>query len=219
MGHHPVKKTAMQPVTSGKSSRALSPNPPTEEEEGVRSSVDLEAQDAPKSPRSPASPSPASPNVRSPRKQNTFDSVAARKVQRAKTAKVFEPKFKGRSWKPGQEPGIDPHSAHPGHAPVALKEDCEITVVDFGLETMQVQFLDNDTLEDFLDMPRPPNTSCRWISVNGLSWDVISLLGVRKSFHRLAIEDMLNRRNRTKADWYSDHTYSMSHDLALAAPC
>ena len=171
--------------------------------------VDLEAQEA-RSPldqsKLPSSPHGRSSSIRSPRRQHTFDSTVP-KVRRSKTAKVFQPKNKGRSWKPGQEPGIDPHSAHPARAPVNLKQDCEITVVDFSQETMEVQFLDNDTLQEFLDAPRPENT-CRWISVNGLSWDVISMLGIAKNFHRLAIEDMLNRRNRTKADWYSDHTYS-----------
>ena len=49
--------------------------------------------------------------------------------------------------------------------------------------------------------------TCRWISVNGLSWDVIRLLGNQKNLHRLAIEDLTNTKNRTKADWYADHTY------------
>ena len=58
-----------------------------------------------------------------------------------------------------------------------------------------------------MDKPRPDWAVCRWINVNGLSWDVIKLLGNDKGLHRLAIEDLLNPRNRTKADWYSDHTY------------
>ena len=58
-----------------------------------------------------------------------------------------------------------------------------------------------------MDVPRPDWAVCRWINVNGLSWDVIKLLGSDKSLHRLAIEDLLNPKNRTKADWYSDHTY------------
>lgn len=70
-----------------------------------------------------------------------------------------------------------------------------------------MQHLDNETLPNFMDMPRPAWAACRWINVNGLSWDVIKLLGSDKRLHRLAIEDLLNPRNRTKADWYSDHTY------------
>lgn len=58
-----------------------------------------------------------------------------------------------------------------------------------------------------MKVPRPNWAACRWININGLSWDVIKLLGNDKHLHRLAIEDLLNPRNRTKADWYSDHTY------------
>ena len=70
-----------------------------------------------------------------------------------------------------------------------------------------MQNLDNDSLGAFLQNPRPDWAECRWINVNGLSWDVIQMLGKHKHLHRLAIEDMMNPRNRTKADWYSDHTY------------
>ena len=52
-------------------------------------------------------------------------------------------------------------------------------------------------------------TAVRWINVNGLSWDVIRLLGNYKGLHRLAIEDLMNTRNRTKADWYTDHTFML----------
>ena len=58
-----------------------------------------------------------------------------------------------------------------------------------------------------MKVPRPDWAACRWININGLSWDVIKLLGNDKHLHRLAIEDLLNPRNRTKADWYSDHTF------------
>lgn len=67
--------------------------------------------------------------------------------------------------------------------------------------------LDNDNLEDFLIQPREEYSRVRWINVNGLSWDVIRLLGNYKGLHSLAIEDLMNLRNRTKADWYSDHTF------------
>lgn len=206
MGHHPVHKPGKR---GGKSADQLSRTTQLGDaaDSDDEHNVDLEAQDGPVSPTSPVSPAGDGPPIKSPRKQNTFDSTA-RKIKRSKTAKVYAPKVKGRSWKPGQEPGIDPHWSHPARVPVGLKESCEITVVDFSQEHMEVQYLDNDSLEEFLEGPKPANTNCRWISVNGLSWDVISLLGRTKGFHRLAIEDMLNRHNRTKADWYSDHTYS-----------
>lgn len=60
---------------------------------------------------------------------------------------------------------------------------------------------------EFLEKPQDSWIKCRWISVNGLSWDVIQALGKYKKLHRLAVEDLMNTNNRTKADWYSDHTY------------
>ena len=134
--------------------------------------------------------------------------IAGRRPKRSNTSKSYRPKYRGRVWKPGQEPGIDPAGSHPSSTPVALKEKCEISVVDFSQYDMQVRYLDNTSLPAFLESSKEEGMTCRWINVNGLSWDVISLLGREFGFHRLAIEDLLNRKSRTKADWYTDHTYS-----------
>lgn len=135
-----------------------------------------------------------------------------RRPMRSSTAKTYRPEGRGKPWQPGQEPGIDtsaPQHAHPSSATVVpeLHEECDITVVDFSHEDMQMHRLDNKSLVPFMAEPRPDWAVCRWINVNGLSWDVIKLLGNDKGLHRLAIEDLMNPRNRTKADWYSDHTY------------
>ncbi|KIW21411.1 hypothetical protein PV08_01991 [Exophiala spinifera] len=118
-------------------------------------------------------------------------------------------------WAPGLEPGIDTSEPAPpyseGHPTSihyeTLKQRCEITVVDFSNQAMSTFDLDNDNLEEFLARPIEPWADVRWINVNGLSWDVIRLLGNHKHLHPLAIEDMINTKNRTKVDWYSDHTY------------
>ena len=80
-------------------------------------------------------------------------------------------------------------------------------MVDYSEDEMRLHHLNNITLGPILKDDRPDWAVCRWISVNGLSWDVIKALGNQKNLHRLAIEDLTNSRNRTKADWYSDHTY------------
>lgn len=67
--------------------------------------------------------------------------------------------------------------------------------------------LDNDELAEFLKQPKEDWVVCRWININGLSWDVIRVLGNHKGLHRLAVEDLMNTRNRSKADWYNDHTF------------
>ncbi|KZF26690.1 hypothetical protein L228DRAFT_279861 [Xylona heveae TC161] len=133
---------------------------------------------------------------------------ARRRPRRSSTLKTYRPQRS--NWQPGQEPGLDvtlPHGGQePSHIP-QLHQECDITVVDFSQENMRMRRLNNATLEPFLNHPRPDWTECRWINVNGLSWDVIKCIGNKKKLHRLAIEDLMNTKNRTKADWYSDHVY------------
>jgi Mg2+ and Co2+ transporter CorA len=119
-------------------------------------------------------------------------------------------------WQPGQEPGLNTQDPAPPYSKVAshdirhaerLNAKCNITVVDYSSEYMVTTDLDNENLEDFLKRPQEDWVQVRWISVDGLSWDVIRALGNYKGLHRLAIEDLLNTKNRTKVDWYNDHTF------------
>jgi Mg2+ and Co2+ transporter CorA len=114
------------------------------------------------------------------------------------------------------EPGFDtsdpapPYSQMPGgdaRHPEMMHQKCGITVVDYSSDYMVTTDLDNDNLEDFLKKPREDWVEVRWINVDGLSWDVIRLLANFGGLHRLAIEDLTNTKNRTKVDWYHDHTY------------
>ncbi|KAH8790624.1 cora family metal ion transporter-like protein [Hyaloscypha finlandica] len=112
------------------------------------------------------------------------------------------------NWHPGQEPGLDPSKPNGGRPQTPnLHEECQITVVDFSEDNIDVHDFDNAGLISFIAMPQESWIKCRWINVNGLSWDVIQALGQQKKLHRLAIEDLTNTDNRTKADWYTDHTY------------
>jgi hypothetical protein len=76
-------------------------------------------------------------------------------------------------------------------------------VVDFSEDDMMMHHLDNGSLPEWVQKEgqKADWVKCRWINVNGLSWDVIQALGRYKRLHRLAIEDLVNTRNRTKADW------------------
>ena len=104
------------------------------------------------------------------------------------------------NWEPGAEPGID-----------VTKEDddskdkpnrpCEISIVDFSQDRIEQHDHDNESLGQFLREPREDWVNCRWICVDGLSWDVIKLLGNYKGLHRLAIEDLMNTKSRPKVDW------------------
>ncbi|EKV05620.1 CorA family metal ion transporter, putative [Penicillium digitatum] len=135
---------------------------------------------------------------------------------RRNTARSYHPEgfAQDPNWQPGTEPGIDPTKPLPpftsewaSNIPADLHRRCQITVVDFSQHEMRQYELDNDTLEQFLEREREPWVQCRWINVNGLSWDVIKILGNHKRLHRLAIEDVVHTTNRTKADWYSDHAF------------
>ena len=138
------------------------------------------------------------------------ESIRQRRINRSNTAKTYRPERRGQSWQPGQEPGVDPTASSPDSASQVLRlyEKCEITVVDFSQDEMLQHHFDNSGLQSFMAVPRPQWALCRWININGLSWDVIKSLGAEKGLHRLAIEDLLSHNQRTKADWYSDHTYS-----------
>ncbi|KAJ5279520.1 hypothetical protein N7478_004892 [Penicillium angulare] len=148
---------------------------------------------------------------------NSADTVATkRRTRRSNTARSYRPEgfTQESTWQPGTEPGIDPTKPLPlyssewaSNVPLDLHRQCEITVVDFSQHEMRQYSLDNETLEQFVAREREPWVQCRWINVNGLSWDVIKILGNHKGLHRLAIEDLVHTTNRTKADWYSDHAF------------
>jgi hypothetical protein len=105
-------------------------------------------------------------------------------------------------WRPGSEPGVDTSKPDGGHGyMVNLRAKCQITIVDFSEDNMVIHELDNDQMIAFLKIPQPAWVKCRWINVNALSWDVIQALGQYKQLHSLAIEDLMNTQNRTKADW------------------
>lgn len=74
-------------------------------------------------------------------------------------------------------------------------------MVDYSESDMRMHYFDNASLIEFLKLPQEVWVKCRWINVNGLSWDVVQALGKEKNFHTLAIEDLTNAHNRTKADW------------------
>ncbi|AEO69640.1 uncharacterized protein THITE_2146599 [Thermothielavioides terrestris NRRL 8126] len=88
-----------------------------------------------------------------------------------------------------------------------LSAPCEITVVDFSQDNLSIQKFDNETLPSFMNRPQPGWVKCRWVNVNGLSWDVIKVIGRRKNLHKLAVEDLMNTRNRTKVEWFPTHAF------------
>lgn len=54
---------------------------------------------------------------------------------------------------------------------------------------------------------RPKWSQVRWVNVNGLSWEAISVIAEYYQLHRLAVEDMVDIPQRTKVDKYPTHTF------------
>ncbi|OCL14303.1 hypothetical protein AOQ84DRAFT_351582 [Glonium stellatum] len=136
----------------------------------------------------------------------SVDSTLRRRFTRSNTVRNYHSPTRPNWEEPGAEPGVDTAKDAEAHYKL-LHRHCDITVVDFSDDQMVQHQLDNGTIEAFLNIPKEDWVACRWINVNGLSWDVIRLLGNYKHLHRLAIEDLMNTRGRTKADWYSDQAF------------
>jgi len=135
----------------------------------------------------------------------------SRRITRSNTIRNYHADVPIRpQWtEPGAEPGIDPLQEAISHFSV-LQQPCQITVVDYSEDRMERYDFDNEAFIDFIAKPREDWAACRWINVNGLSWDVIKALTIDQKLHRLAIEDLLTTGGRTKADFYKDHAFSKS---------
>lgn len=152
-----------------------------------------------------------------PQASPNFSPILRRRTNRAATFKTvehydeFEDNWSARPGRePGAEPGYDPQLPNGGHTAMpGLSAACEITVVDFSKNRMVKKHFDNELFIEFLDKPKEPWARCRWINVNGLSWDVIQAIGTKKGLHKLALEDVMNIRNRTKMDWYPSHMFTI----------
>ena len=147
--------------------------------------------------------------------RDSFSPTFRRRTTRAATFKTvedydnFDNTFTPiRGWQPGSEPGYDPMLPNGGHASLpVLSAPCDITVVDWSLDRVVTKHLQNETFIPFMNRPKEHWAKARWININGLSWDVIQIIGEKKGLHKLALEDVLNVRNRTKCDWYPNHAF------------
>lgn len=142
-------------------------------------------------------------------------SVRNRRTSRSNTVHTYPPpayqelQHASDVSSPGAEPGIDTNDSDeniPSYI-TKLKQDCDINIIDFSDSDVKNQRVDNDSLADFLNLPRSEDLPCRWISINGLSWDVIRVVGNKYGLHRLAIEDLCHTKTRTKVDWYADQAF------------
>ena len=100
--------------------------------------------------------------------------------------------------RPGKAPGIEPHEL-PGLA----RGDAPVTVtcVDYGPEQARVERVDD--VRSFLATHRPEWSSVRWIDVVGVGDPtLLRALAEKYELHPLAVEDVVNRGQRPKAEDY-----------------
>ncbi len=145
----------------------------------------------------------SSHSIRSePDLDRTPSSILRRRGTRLNAFRTVETTPLHPNWRPGQEPGLDPLKKNGGREQTPeIHEECQITVVDYSQNDMVLHDLNNAQLIEFLQRPKEKWIGCRWINVNGLSWDVVQAIGKYRKLHKLAIEDLFNTSNRTKVDW------------------
>lgn len=110
-------------------------------------------------------------------------------------------------------PGItlDELSKLPSSAEAVL-----ITCVDYSPGSVQSQTVTD--LPAFLAGHRPAGTAVRWINVDGLTdMKVIEALAEKYQIHPLAIEDLLHRPQRPKADGYPGGAGGLQARLFIVA--
>lgn len=110
----------------------------------------------------------------------------------------------------GAEPGIDLSQSDltSDRHKQKLVQDSEIKVIDYSNAKIEQHDLANESFQPFLaTQPKPDWAACRWIYINGLSWDAVRSLSNHMGFHRLVIEDVLDTTTPTKVDWYNGYCF------------
>ncbi|KAI9711802.1 MAG: hypothetical protein M1820_001947 [Bogoriella megaspora] len=125
---------------------------------------------------------------------------------RSNTVRTYHPPTRP-NWQPGAEPGVSTLDGEDEKLG-SIHTSCKITVVDFSSDYVPPpQVFNNENFGEFMKKPREDWATCRWININGISWDVVKVLGRTKGLHRLALEDLLHTKTRTKVDYYTDHAF------------
>lgn len=91
----------------------------------------------------------------------------------------------------------------------------KITCIDYAPDLFQMQEVSD--LDAFLAGHRPAGTAVRWINVDGLGdMKVLEAIAKKYGLHPLAIEDLLNRTQRPKADSYMSAGEAQARIFILA---
>src|SRR5262249_59595155 len=94
-------------------------------------------------------------------------------------------------------------------------EQVSISCVDYCPE--QVSFQEINDLEAFVEQHRPDWTVVRWISVDGLDSHAIQVLATKYDLHPLAVEDMLQGKQRAKVEQYGGQRTEFTATVCIVA--
>jgi hypothetical protein len=103
--------------------------------------------------------------------------ASVRKIMQMRQTSTIMGAFRGA----GAEPGIDPRRASALVSYGHIRENCDIHVVDYSSLRSKFHKFNNKGFIDFLEKhstTREPWAKARWISIGGVSWDVISTLAL-----------------------------------------
>jgi hypothetical protein len=82
----------------------------------------------------------------------------------------------------GAEPGIDVRKSSAAMLYGHINEKCDIEVVDFNDKQAIFKRFENNSFRTWINSPesrRRPSMQVRWINVGGLSWDILSEVGLK----------------------------------------
>lgn len=101
-----------------------------------------------------------------------------------------------------------------------IKEPSEIEVIDYSTTNFQINQYDNKGFVQLMKETkgqRPAWAKVRWINIAGISWDVLSRLGVAYKLHPLTLENIIAgmKTSRSKGEIISSSLDTLlSYDTA-----
>ncbi|KAJ7784832.1 magnesium transporter [Mycena maculata] len=121
----------------------------------------------------------------------------------------------------GAEPGVDPSRPSADAQFGGIKQDCVIEIADYSAVRSSFGRMTNREFVNLMNDPnaseRDPWVKVRWISIGGMSWDVIKAVSIKYDLHPLALEDVFHTRGQTrsKVDYYAEHLFLriLCHEL------
>ncbi|CAK5269268.1 unnamed protein product [Mycena citricolor] len=128
----------------------------------------------------------------------------------------------------GIEPGVDPRSPAADVEFEHLRERCVIEIADYSAVRSSFGRMTNAEFVELMNDPvaseRERWVKVRWISIGGVSWDVIKAVAIRYNLNPMALEEIVRSTStstaRSKVDYFSEHLFLriLCHELGNGNP-